>query len=97
MKEGMRKRTDLEEEQLSVPARVHMMPLMTIRMRWFAESAIYILPDESTQIPRGLYRFALVALLPSPDDPITPFPATVVMIPVTAFTKRIRLLNVSPM
>ena len=54
-------------------------------------------PALSTATPTGPANPALVAGPPSPEEVADPLPATVVMIPVVAFTFRTLLLAASPM
>ena len=70
-------------------------PADTTRMRLFPKSAMSTLPAPSMSRPRGT-RLALVAGPPSPLKPSIPLPANVVMMPVAAATRRMRLLP-SPM
>ena len=77
-----------------------MMPPFTassLRTRWLLESAMKTLPPPSTAISRGTFKLALVAGPPSPPNPATPFPATVVMMPVAVATRRTRWLLESAM
>ena len=55
------------------------------------------LPEPSTATPLGQLRLAPVAGPPSPENRLLPFPAIVVMTPVAASTRRMRLLPWSPM
>src|SRR5207245_1529713 len=63
----------------------------------FSVSAMNRLPELSTAIPVGVVRFALVAGPPSPLKPRKPLPATVVMMPEVASTRRMRALKLSAM
>ena len=65
----------------------------TLRMRWLNESDISRLPPPSIAIGPSWNRLALVAGPPSPEKPTVPLPATVVMVPVAASTRLIRLLT----
>src|SRR4029453_12154140 len=67
----------------------------TRRMRWLLVSAIHRFPAASTATPVGLVRLAAVAGPASPENPPKPFPATVVITPVPASTRRMRRLVVS--
>src|SRR5262245_32365089 len=69
----------------------------TRRTRLFEVSAIQRLPAESKVTSDGDRRAAAVAGPLSPVELAFPFPATVVMIPVAAATRRILLLAVSAM
>src|SRR5665213_739847 len=65
------------------PATVVMTPVVeTLRTRWLPRSATKKLPDPSTATPYGTDNCALVAGPPSPEKPLLPLPATVVMTPV---------------
>ena len=66
-----------------------------MRMRLLPVSAIHTSPDAPTATPKGFASAALVAGPSSPLKPATPFPATVLMTPVEADTKRMRLLDLS--
>ena len=80
------------------PAYVVMFPLgSTRRTRAFWLSAMKRLPEPSTATPVGVLKLALVAGPPSPLKPLTPFPATVVMTPVSAATRLMRPLAQSAM
>ena len=72
------------------PAKVEMMPALFMhRTRWFTSSAIKrrdVLT--SYAMPNGYDRVALVALPPSPENPGTPVPATVVMVDATMWRTR---------
>ena len=73
------------------------LPAATRRMRWLLASAIKRLPAASMATPIGEFSWALGAGPPSPLKPIAPVPATVVMIPVPAVTRRMRWWAVSAM
>ena len=79
------------------PATVLMMLVEadTNRMRLLYVSAIHRSPDALTATPEGNWRAALAAGPSSPAKPHTPFPATVLMKPNKADTKRMRLFCVS--
>src|ERR1700676_2354779 len=64
--------------------------LITLRMRLLYVSAIYRLPAESRDTPKGLDIWALIASPLSPENPLAPVPATVVIVP--PLTLRMRLL-----
>src|SRR3990172_715791 len=53
------------------------------------------LPLPSTATPYGLFSLALVAAAPSPENPLIPVQAIVLINPVPASTRRIRWLKVS--
>ena len=82
-----------------VPAMVLTMLVLTVTLRilLFEESAIYMFPFVSTATPFMLLNEADNAGPLSPLNPTSPFPATVVMIPVLAVTLRTTLLSESPM
>src|SRR5437870_2533722 len=79
-----------EPPWIPLPATVVIVPPDTIRTRAFLLSAMYRLPEESTDTLEGPFNEALVAAPPSPEKPTVPLPATVVMVPLD--TLRIRLL-----
>ena len=56
-----------------------MLPPDILRMRWFTESAIYMLPEESSARPKGKFNWALVGAPPSPEKPAVLLPAYVLM------------------
>jgi hypothetical protein len=58
-------------------------------------SAMNTSPSPSTATPHGYKSWALVAAPPSPRSPPTPVPATVVITPLAASTRRTRWLSVS--
>jgi len=66
----------------------------TRRMLWLPLSAMKRLPALSTAIPVGLFSRAATAGPPSPLKPVSPVPATVVMVPEGS-TRRIRSFRVS--
>ena len=68
-----------------------------IRIRSFLVSRINTLPLVSTHSPLGSFKEARIAGPPSPPKPAVPFPAIVAMIPVPAFTTRMRLFSLSAM
>src|SRR5260370_42617682 len=70
-----------------------MMPVRPSTLRTRLLSAIKILPDPSTAMAKGLLIDAAVARPPSPEDPATPLPATVLMVPRAASTWRMRLFR----
>src|ERR1700733_13805421 len=53
-------------------------------------------PDASIATPAGILSMALVAGPPSPPKPEIPLPATVLIIPVTASTRRTLLVELKP-
>ena len=83
-----------EKPNCPFPATVVITPVAasTRRMRSLESSAMNRLPEPSTATPRGLLSWAAVAGPPSPENPSLPFPATVVITPVAASTRRMRLL-----
>src|SRR5437868_4166582 len=89
----------VKPSNLPPPATVVMTPAAasTRRIRLLPLSAMNRLPDPSAATPAGLHTPALVAAPPSPLNPHVPLPATVVMTPVAASTRRIRLLLLSAM
>src|SRR5664280_592050 len=70
--------------------------VVTSRTRLLAKLAMYRLPAASTNRPYGMFRHVWVAGPPSPQKPLVPLPATVVMVPSGA-TRRTRLLSSSLM
>ena len=59
-----------------------MMPLgATLRILWFARSAMYIDPSGPNAMSNGVRSRAAVAWPPSPVFPAVPVPATVEMMP----------------
>jgi hypothetical protein len=82
---------------LPVPAMVDIIPveIVTLRIRWLLESEIYKFPAESRYTSKGPFNPADVAAPPSPENPLDPVPANVVMMPVDAVTLRIRWFQVS--
>src|ERR1039457_7115895 len=71
----------------------------TTRTTLLYESAMYILPAESTATLVGFASCAPVAVAndPSPAYPAIPLPTTVLIMPVLGLSWRIRLLTVSEM
>src|SRR5208282_4230949 len=67
----------------------------TRRIRLLISSATYRLSDPSTARKAGLSKLASTASPPSPANAAMPLPATVVMVPVAAYTRRIRPLLLS--
>src|SRR6185369_15582372 len=64
------------------PAKVVIVPCADTRLTVpVAKSAMYILPLRSASTADGTERAALVAGPPSPENPLVPLPATVVIIP----------------
>ena len=73
------------------PATVVITPVgLTLRIRWFKLSAIYILPSLPTATPLGRFNVEPMPLLVKPGEP---FPTTVVM--VISTTLRIRWFKLS--
>src|SRR5690242_16880505 len=62
----------------------------TLRMRSLPESAMYRLPAPSRDTPCGKFICALDAGPPSPENPPTPVPAMVVIVPLVS-TRRMLL------
>src|SRR5258708_27532600 len=86
--------------QEPLPKKVVMIPVVvsTLRIALLEVSEIQRVCDEVlTASPFGLLMDASMAAPPSPLYPRVPFPATVVMIPVTRLTILMRLLYVSAM
>ena len=78
---------------MPVPAKVEIAPPgVTFRIRLLPESAMYRFPAASTAIPSGNRSWAAVAGPPSPENPLVPLPATVVMVPPVEII-RTRWLN----
>ncbi len=69
----------------------------TCRTRALPLSASHRVPEASIATPEGELRLAEVAAAPSPAKPMTPDPATVVMIRVVPSTRRILWFWVSAM
>lgn len=69
----------------------------TTRTRALVAWAMYRRAEPSMVSPVAPYNSAKVAGPPSPSIPVMPVPATVVMMPVTMSTRRIRLLSKSEM
>src|ERR1035441_2764037 len=67
----------------------------TSRIRLLPVSAMYRLPAGSTATPPGSLSAAPMAGPPSPQNPVYPFPATVMIVPPD--TLRIAVSNVSAM
>jgi hypothetical protein len=67
-------------------------PASIRRTRLLEASAMKTFPSGSTATPVGLLIRAETAAAPSPEYPATPVPATVVMAPVPASTRRTRAL-----
>ena len=86
-----------EKPAVPVPATVVMTPVKASTRRTRTPSPKYRLPTASTASRAGLLMFAAVAGPPSPEKPDVPVPATVVMTPVKASTRRTRWLLESPM
>src|SRR5664280_654782 len=79
-----------QKPMVPLPATVVMVPSgATRRTRLLPASAMYRLPAASTNRPYGMSRHAWVAGPPSPQKPLVPLPATVVMVPSGA-TRRTR-------
>src|SRR5580658_6517374 len=72
--------TSPEYPAVPLPAIVLMVPPEISRMRWFTESALYRLPDESKAIPSGELSWALVGAPVSPEKPAVPLPAMVLTV-----------------
>ncbi len=51
---------------------------------------MYRFPEESTAMPVGWFRIALLAAPPSPLKPSEPLPTTVLILPLAASTMRMR-------
>ena len=83
-----------EKPSVPLPATVSMIPVATVTLRTFGAVLVspkYTLPSRSVASDHGLRICAAMAGPPSPVDPATPVPATVVMIPVAKFTLRSRV------
>src|SRR3990172_3741783 len=72
--------------EVPLPAKVLINPVTasTRRTRWLKVSAMNTLPAPSTATPYGKYSWALVAAAPSPENPLVPLPAIVLISPATA-------------
>src|SRR3990172_6505759 len=86
-----------ENPRVPVPAKVliNPVPTSTLRTRLLEVSAMNTLPTPSTVTPYGRFSWAPVAAAPSPENPLIPLPATVLINPVTASTLRTRSLKES--
>ena len=62
----------LNNRAVPLPATVVMVPPDILRMRWFTESAMYRLPEESNVRPKGKFNSALVGAPLSPEKPSGP-------------------------
>jgi hypothetical protein len=85
---------------LPVPATVviTLVDTVTLRIRLSPASAMYTLPDASSEIPVIKLKAPAVAWPPSPSVPnASPDPAIVVMMPVETVTLRIKQLSESAM
>src|SRR5439155_994194 len=86
-----------ENPHTPVPARVVIVPLGDTRLtRSPSNSAIKMPPSAVTATPSGRLSRAAVAGPPSPEKPLTPVPAMVVIIPL-GDTRRTRLFSGSAM
>jgi hypothetical protein len=86
-----------EKMVVPLPATVVIIPMVdTFRIRLLKRSAMKRFPEESIVTPVGEFNDADVADPPSPEKPLFPLPATVVIMPL-AETFRIRLLRPSAM
>ena len=74
-----------------------MMPVAAVTRRMRLPSAMSAFPLPSSATPETIERLALVAGPPSPEKPDAPVPASVVMIPLPAATRRIRFPKASAM
>ena len=63
-------------------------PVVTFRTRTFEVSAMYSVPAGLAARPVGKFSSAMAAAPPSPENQLSPLPATVVMIPLA--TRRTR-------
>ena len=78
-----------------LPANVVMIPVTASTRRMRFPVAMNRLPPPSTATPNGKIKAALVPGPPSPLKPRTPFPATIAMSPVEAFSSHTRWSSVA--